>query len=140
MTHNSTMLRSPPLCYVQRALCPNAKLSKLRLSNSSCAATLASSKRLCKIWFQRARCCFLVSHAVEQLQSHLVRALYREETFVPLMRENEAITERRAQAVRLVDMLRRADAIVAEAMDSAGIGAGDGAAARPSSGPYTPAR
>ena len=59
----------------------------------------------------------LVNHARENLQSELVRTLYREEVFSDLLRENDDSALRRKQAMEMQVLLQKALSIVSEVRD-----------------------
>jgi dynamin 1-like protein len=59
----------------------------------------------------------LVNHARENIQSELVRTLYRDELFDDVLRENDDVALRRKQAVEMETLLQRALEIVNEVRD-----------------------
>lgn len=61
--------------------------------------------------------CLLVNYVKENIQSELVRNLYREDSFDDLLKENGDVATRRKQAVEMQVLLRRAMEIVNEVRD-----------------------
>jgi len=61
---------------------------------------------------------FLVNHVVENLQSELVKVLYRHERFNDLMSEDENVQRRRKSCNEIIAMLTKAQQIVADVRDS----------------------
>ena len=59
----------------------------------------------------------LVNHAKDNVQSELVRNLYREELFDDLLRETDDITKRRRNAMEMQALLQRASEIINEVRD-----------------------
>ncbi len=59
----------------------------------------------------------LVNHAKENVQSELVRTLYRDELFDELLRETDDITKRRRNAMEMQALLQRASEIINEVRD-----------------------
>lgn len=62
---------------------------------------------------------FLVNQAKETMQNELVAHLYKEELFDELLEESPAIASRRAACKAMLDVLRRAQAILNEVRDTA---------------------
>ena len=61
---------------------------------------------------------FLVNHVKEGLQNRLVTELYREEHFSELLQEDENIAKERTKCKAMLDVFRKASAILAEIRDS----------------------
>jgi len=59
----------------------------------------------------------LVNHAKNNVQSELVRHLYREELFDDLLRETDDVTKRRRHALEMQALLQRASEILNEVRD-----------------------
>ena len=62
--------------------------------------------------------CFLVNWVRDNLQSELVSQIYRHEHFDSLLKESEHVAEQRAEATKMLDVLKQASAILAEVRDA----------------------
>lgn len=60
---------------------------------------------------------FLVNRSKDQIQSELVKTLYRDDLFEELLRENEDIAFKRKACIDLLAILRKAISIVNEIRD-----------------------
>lgn len=65
----------------------------------------------------KAIMCLLVNYTKVNIQSELVRTLYREDSFSDLLKENGDVATRRKQASEMQVLLRRAMEIVNEVRD-----------------------
>lgn len=61
---------------------------------------------------------FLVNHVVEQLGTRLVTDLYKEEMFVTLLQEDDAVVKQRARCKTALEAYRQAATILTELRDS----------------------
>ena len=61
---------------------------------------------------------FLVNHVVEQLGTRLVTELYKEELFVELLQEDEAVVRQRARCKTALEAYRQAALILSDLRDS----------------------
>lgn len=60
---------------------------------------------------------FLVNKSKSNLQSELVRSLYKEELFEELLRENDEIALKRKATAKMLKVLQRAQDIINEVRD-----------------------
>lgn len=60
---------------------------------------------------------FLVNKSKADLQSELVRALYKEELFEDLLKENEEVANKRKATMKMLKVLQAANEIVMEVKD-----------------------
>lgn len=60
---------------------------------------------------------FLVNKSKQNLQSELVRALYKEELFDGLLSENEEIAARRKATAKMLRVLQKANDVLSEIRD-----------------------
>ncbi len=63
--------------------------------------------------------CFLVNRFKQDVQSELVRALYKEHLFESLLREADDVSEKRRSCVQLLAIMRHALEIVNHVRDTA---------------------
>lgn len=61
--------------------------------------------------------CFLVNKSKADLQSELVRHLYKEDLFEELLRENDAVAAKRKATAKMLVVLQNAQQIIAEVRD-----------------------
>lgn len=60
---------------------------------------------------------FMVNESKEQMQNELVARLYKEDLFESLLAENPEIAASRKSCKELIDVLRKANAIINEVRD-----------------------
>lgn len=65
----------------------------------------------------KAIMCFLVNKSKADLQSELVRHLYKEELFEELLKENDAVAAKRKATAKMLVVLQNAQQIIAEVRD-----------------------
>jgi len=61
---------------------------------------------------------FMVNASRDKLHSHLVQNLYKEDLFDVLLQESSDIADRREVVAKAVEMLKRAQAILNEVVDT----------------------
>lgn len=65
----------------------------------------------------KAVMCFLVNHVKKDMQSELVKTLYKEQLFPTLLKEADDIAEKRMSCLELLDIMQRALDIVNQVRD-----------------------
>ena len=65
----------------------------------------------------KAVMCFLVNKSKSELQSELVRQLYKEDLFEELLKENDAVAAKRKATAKMLVVLQNAQQIIAEVRD-----------------------
>jgi len=65
----------------------------------------------------KAIMCFLVNKSKSELQSELVKNLYKEELFNELLRENDDIAAKRKATAKMLEVLTKANQIINEVKD-----------------------